>query len=373
MHRKTKYKYEILKTDMKPFKSQFSQISALMILYFFMVSLVQVYGENVFLLEQLNYIRGQAEIKVGRDSKIEAYEQFIQRAGNDPLAIEAMLDVAGIYNSIAIPELGIYQDFNKALSWYRKAVSASLIGTDTWINGQFSIVGLILHDQPDEARKILNKIKDEVPHDNVTMLKVENSFLSVCRVEGDLEAADIHARNILSWYHDPGRVPKEKTEKREADLVIAAAAESIITAWRQAPLSHIERADKINSLIRDHGIIKYVFSSGTEALAMIIDEIKAENQQIIDNKVRDLIDPYHIVQEKETDVNNFSNKPLLVRFDNSHQPENTKSNPLPKILAQPQQQERQSKTVFVVIFAIATILFMAIAILLYQRRERKHE
>lgn len=303
----------------------------------FIVSLRQVTANEYLLLEQLNYIRGQEEGKVGRDSKVKAYEQFIQRAGSDPLAAEAMIDVAGIYKSIAMPELGIEQDLNESLSWYRKAVAFSKTGSDGWIKGQMGIVSIIQIDKPAEAHQILNKIQEETPGNNLVQVKVENMFVTVCRSEHDLESADKHARKVLEWYGDPNHIPKQQTEKDMIDKEIAMASNNIMGAWSQAHnISYIERAEKINSLLSSYSSNKHIYSAGTRSLSMLRSEIEQTTHQKATEELIKSIDPYSVLPPERGNISiprekKLINEPLPKQTEDNNKPKNITANLPPRI------------------------------------------
>jgi hypothetical protein len=191
--------------------------------------------------------------KVGRDVVVHQYEQFIARAGDDPRRVDAMLAIAGIYRSIAIPEQGIKQDPEAALHWARKAVAAAKVGSPQWVEGNFAVAGHLRWTAAPEARRLYGSVAETLPNNPLVQIQVESHLMGTYDSK-DLDKIEEHAYRILGWYDDPKRIPKYPDEKREVDGAIINAFENLADSIFESDLSGEQKLAKLDKLLKQYGV-----------------------------------------------------------------------------------------------------------------------
>jgi hypothetical protein len=178
---------------------------------------------------------------------VAAYERFIAEFEKDPRVAEAMMDVAGLMAG-EFPRQGLKPNDEGALLWCRKAAATAIPATPLWIKANRAVAGRVGIFDAAEARRLFQKITEQVAGDSLTLARVEHDLQQICLREHDLAGAEIHCYRILGWYRDPTRVPKEDMEKFELDRVIASAGGSMLQAYVSAPWPKAERKRRIQAL-----------------------------------------------------------------------------------------------------------------------------
>lgn len=215
---------------------------------------------------QLAYLRQQEISQVGRAPLVQAYEELIRKVGEDPRRAEAMLDVGGIFDSISIPAMNISPDPEKALEWYRKAVSAAVPGSHTWTEAQFRIASKIQWADTRKARRIVDEIIANTKENTLTLARLEETLQAINLRESNLDAAEQHTRRLLRWYDDLDRIPKDPLVLIELNSILDSVGSSMIEALKNAPLPSAERRERIRKLIDDHLSDQRLYAHGEAVL-----------------------------------------------------------------------------------------------------------
>ncbi|MFI4860039.1 MAG: M56 family metallopeptidase [Phycisphaerales bacterium JB063] len=165
--------------------------------------------------------------EAGRSPVIRGYEALIEAHPDDPRIGEAMLAIANLYGSIAIPELGIEPDRVEAKQWVQRAADESPEGSHAWIEARFILAQWLPMEDAEVSRRWLEDIRGQARGDSLTLLRVEHGLMGVRIQEHQWEQAVGHAEAILAWYGDPANIPEDPFEKTEADVLIGHTGDYI--------------------------------------------------------------------------------------------------------------------------------------------------
>jgi hypothetical protein len=218
---------------------------------------------------KLDFLRRQDLAQIGRQSAVASYEKLIAENAGHALIAEAMLDVAALFEN-ENTEISMRPDPQSALGWYRRASLASPKGSAVWVKSQLLLVNRIRYDNATEARTILADIKSTKPDDSLIQAKIEHTLQLICISEKDLATAERHARNILQWYNEPNRIPKDGFIKSEIDGVIRSAGSAMVHAYVSAPMPKAERIRRISAIVDDNMALGSLQRDGKAALELLL-------------------------------------------------------------------------------------------------------
>lgn len=218
--------------------------------------------------EEFEYLKRQSISKIGRDAIVDGYKKLIARAGGDPRAADAMMAIGNIYGSTTIPEMNIVPDHKEALTWFRKAVDAAPKGSVQWKEAMFRVANIIRWSDAAAARRMLNDIASQFKNHPPTLARVEHDLMATYK-PNEIEKAESHARNVLSWYNTPANIPQDLDVKQEVDGLIVSAARAIIAMEGSAQTPIIKRITRIKKLMNDYPFYYFLQVDGDREIARL--------------------------------------------------------------------------------------------------------
>lgn len=262
------------------------------------------------LLAELVFLRQQVPADVGRDQLAAEYEAFINKStemSRDPIAVSAMLDLAGMFKSVSIPSQDARQDPTRALEWYRRAAAQSEHGSSQWFEATLNQARLVGRNDHEAARLLLHDMQPVVMNDSLRAAMVEYEIYSSYLSQRDMERATDHARRLLGWYSDPARVPANQWVKSDLENVMRSSAQSIVVGWRNARgFTAAERIGRIRQIINEFPALMFLQKYGMEEIEHLKNEEDEEFGNLVKSSLDSIADPISAQSGSDPHINDHT-------------------------------------------------------------------
>ncbi|MCA9031689.1 MAG: M56 family metallopeptidase, partial [Planctomycetaceae bacterium] len=200
-------------------------------------------------VQRLNELRRMSSQNDGHAEVIQKYEELIAKNPEHSRRVEAMFDLAHIYEH-SIPEQSVQPQPEKTIAWLGKAFEAAKPGTPYWYESGLHLNNRVFRTEPEVADQYLDTMLQANP-DIVTKMRLWNARQNSATYRNDFEEAERICRRMLDIVGSD-ECPQEGLQRRDFFREAQSSVNNLMMQWAQTPASPEQRKQQLETLASDY-------------------------------------------------------------------------------------------------------------------------